>query len=148
MWLNSWAETIIDPAKHHYRPSSVHRFPTKTANSCNWSLQSYINFERTLTTDISSDFMQSKWSVPLTPYLVCHRQRTKGFTSQWSFKQIKKVILHASWRSLYVPWPAIRMLLLPSAVGYPRRTVLIRRYVLTWRLRMIYHKRRIVAKIA
>ena len=25
---------IIDPAKHHYRPSSVHQFPTKTANSC------------------------------------------------------------------------------------------------------------------
>ena len=57
-----------------------------------------------LTTDISSDFMQSKvgWGVPLTLYLVCHRQSTKWFTSQWSFQQIKKVILHASWMSRYI----------------------------------------------
>ena len=35
-----------------------------------------MNFKRTLTTDISSDVMQSKvgWGVPLTLYLVCHRQ--------------------------------------------------------------------------
>ena len=35
-----------------------------------------MNFERTLTTDISSDFMQFQvgWGVPLTQYLVCHRQ--------------------------------------------------------------------------
>ena len=31
----------IDPAKHHYRPSSVHQFPTNTANSCKCYLQSY-----------------------------------------------------------------------------------------------------------
>ena len=97
-----------------------------------------MNFERTLTTDISSEFMLSKvgWGVPLTIYLVCHRQSTKGFTSQWSFQQIKKVILHAIWRSRYIDLytMAIRMLLLRlSAVGCPRRTVLIRRYVLTWR---------------
>ena len=63
-----------------------------------------MNFERTLTTDISSDFMQSKvgWGVPFTMYLVCHRQSTKGFIRQWSFQQIKKVILHASWRSRYI----------------------------------------------
>ena len=40
LWLNSWAETTIDPTKHHYIPSSVHQFPTNTANSCKWSLQS------------------------------------------------------------------------------------------------------------
>ena len=50
-----------------------------------------MNFERTLTTDISSDFMQSTvgWVVPLTLYLGCHRQSAKGFTSQWSFQQSK-----------------------------------------------------------
>ena len=140
MWLNIWAETIIDPAEHHYRPSSVHQFPTKIANCCKINDPcKAMNFERTLTTYISSDVMQSKvrWGVPLTLYLVCHRQITKVFTSQWSFQQIKKVTLHASWRSryyiLYIYWLAIRMLLLLSAVGYPRRRVLIRRYVLTWR---------------
>ena len=49
--------------------------------------------------------MQSKvgWGVPLTlSYHVCHKQSTKGFTSQWSFQQIKKVILHASWRPRYI----------------------------------------------
>ena len=100
MWLNSWAETIIYPAKHHYRPSSVHQFPTKTANSCKCSLQSYELWKDPDYRHISSDFMQSKvgWVVPLTLYLVCHRQSAKGFTIQWSFQQIKKVILHASWR--------------------------------------------------
>ena len=105
MWLNFWAETIIDPAEHHYRPSSVHQFPTKTANSCKINDPcKAMNFERTLTTYISSDCMQSKvrWGVPLTLYLVCQRQSTKVFTSQWSFQQIKKVILHASWRSRYI----------------------------------------------
>ena len=140
MWLNFWAETIMDPAEHHYRPSSVHQFPTKTANSCKINDPcKAMNFERTLTTCISSDVMQSKvrWGVPLTLYLVCDRQSTKVFTRQWSFQQNKKVILHASWRSryiyIYIHWLAIRMLLLLSAVGYPRRRVLIRRYVLTWR---------------
>ena len=38
----------------------------------------------------------------LTMYIVCHRQSTEGFTSQLSFQQIKKVILHASWRSRYI----------------------------------------------
>ena len=34
-------KTIIYLAEHHYRPSSVHQFPTKTANGCKCSLQSY-----------------------------------------------------------------------------------------------------------
>ena len=95
-----------------------------------------MNFERTLTTDISSEFMLSKvgWGVPPTMYLVCHRQSTKGFTSQWSFQQIKK-LSYTLFGGHAIYTMAIRMLLLLllSAVGCPRRTVLIRRYVLTWR---------------
>ncbi len=100
-----------------------------------------MHFARTLTTDISSDVMHPKvgWGVPLTMYLVCHRQSTEGFTSQLSFQQIKKVILHASWRSRYIG-PNIYhgfqfecCCFYRKYVGYPRRTVLIRRYVLTWR---------------
>ena len=107
MCLNSWEETV-DPAKHHCRPSSAHQFPTKTTNSCKCSLQSYELWKVPDYRHISSEFMQSKvgWVVPLTLYLVCHRQSTKGFTSQLSFQQIKTAILHPSWMSRY----AIRML--------------------------------------
>ena len=110
-----------------------------------------MNFERTLTTDISSEFMLSKvgWGVPLTMYLVCHRQSTKGFTSQWSFQQIKKVILHAIWRSRYRPIyhgnsnaaAAIGSWL--SSKNSPHQT--IRAHVEKELLRMISHKRRLVA---
>ena len=114
-----------------------------------------MNFERTLTTDISSDFMQSKvgWGVPLTLYLVCHRQSTKGFTSQWLFQQIKK------WRSRYIfiyiyiyvynmacnsNAAAIGNWLSPK--NSPHQT--IRAHMEKELLRMISHKRRLVAKIA
>ena len=85
-----------------------------------------MHFERTLTTDISSDFMQSEvgWGVPLTQYIVCHRQSTKEFTSQWSFQQIKKIIIytlvggHVTYTIACNSNAAVL-----SAVGYPRRTL-------------------------
>ena len=102
-----------------------------------------MHFERTLTTAISSDCMRSKvgWGVPLTLYLVCHRQSTKGFTSQWAFQQIKKTILHASWRSRYMACNSNAAAAIASwlSKNSPHQTVL---------LRMISHKRRLVAKIA
>ena len=109
-----------------------------------------MNFERTLTTDISSECMLSKvgWGVPLTMYLVCHRQSTKGFTSEWSFQQIKKVILHASWRSRYIyhgdsnaAAAAIGSWL--SSKNSPHQT--IRAHMEKELLRMISHKKRLVA---
>ena len=115
MWLNSWAETMIDPAKHHYRPSSVHQFPTKTANSCNWSLQSYELWKDPDHRHILRIYAIQSWMGCSTYHVPClshsehervhqscHKQSTKGFTSQWSFQQIKKVILHAIWRSRYI----------------------------------------------
>ncbi len=94
MWLNSWTETITDPAKHHYSPYLCTNFLRKQRTVVSDPCKA-MNFERNLTTDISSDFMQSKvgWGVQLTLQLVCHRQSTKGFTSQWSCQQIKNVIL-------------------------------------------------------
>ena len=113
-----------------------------------------MNFERTLTTDISSDFMESKfvWCVPLSLYLVCHRQSTKGFTSQLSFQQIYKVILHVSWRSRYIYTMACNSNA-AAAIGSwlssknsPHET--IRAHLEKDLLQMISHKRRLVAKIA
>ena len=131
-------QKLLDPAKHHYRPSSVHQFPTKTANSCKWSWQSYGLWKDPDYTDISSDFMQSKvgWGVQLTMYLFSHRQSTKGFTSQWSFQQIKKLsytlvgghaIIYHGLQFECCCWCNRQLVI------YPRRTVIIRRYVLTWR---------------
>ena len=110
-----------------------------------------MNFERTLTIDISSEFTLSKvgWGVPLAMYLVCHRQSTKGFTSQWSFQQIKKVILQASWRSRYI-YHGDSNAAAAAAIGSwlssknsPHQT--IRAHMEKELLRMISHKRRLVA---
>ena len=98
-------------------------------------------FERVVATEI------------LTVYVVCHRQKTKGFTSQRSFQQIKKVgpiwVTSSGSRS-----HEIRMLSLIvatmdnwlSSMNSPHQTI----YVLTWRrmlLRRIAANIRIVARI-
>ena len=143
----------MDPAKHHYRShlctNFLQRQRTVVSDPCK-----AMNFERTLTTYISSDFMQSKvgWGVPLTLYLDCHKQSTKGFTSQWSFEQIKKKLSytlvggHAIY-NMACNWND------DAAIGSwlysknsPHHT--IRPRIEKELLRMISHKRRLVAKIA
>ena len=155
MWLNSWAETIIlvDPAKHHYIDlhlctNFLRRQRTVVSDPCK-----AMNFESTLTTDISSEFMQSKvgWGVSLTLYLVCPDRAPKGSPVNGHFNKLKKLsytpvgrhaIYTMAWNSNAVA--AIGSWLSPKSS--PHQT--IRAQMEKELLRMISHKIRLVAKIA
>ena len=118
-------EQKLDPAMNQFRDSSAHQLPSKPANS----LKAILARQWTVATEISSDLIQSKvgWSVPLTLYLVCHRQSTKSTVISANLKCYLTPPLDAT-----LPWHTIRITLLlwTVTVGYPRRTVLIRRCLL------------------
>ena len=158
MWLNSWAETIIlvDPAKHHYNCIDLHlctnflRRPRTVVNDpCK-----AMHFESTLTTDISSEFMQSKvgWGVPLTLYLVCPDRAPKGSPVNGHFNKLKKLSYTPVGRhAIYyiMAWNSNAAAAIGSWLSSKNsHHQTIRGQMEKKLLRMISHKRRLVAKIA
>ena len=99
-----------------------------------------MNFERTLTTDISSDFMQSKvgLGVPLTITLFVTDRAPKGSPVNGHFNKLKRLSYtldggHAIYTMACSSNAA-------ATIGsWLSSSVLIRRYLLTWRSRYIYH---------